>query len=323
MNASIDLSRVLLGTAPDSWGVWFAEDPHQVTWRQYLDEVAKAGYVWTELGPQGFLPQDPARLRDELSRRGLKVCGGTVFAGLHKGPDALRKAIDDFGREARLLTAVGARYLVQLPEQYTDMHTGAATEPGALDEQQWKHLVAGTNELGQVMLEEYGVELVFHPHVDTHVDTQERIERFLTDTDPRYVNLCLDTGHVAYCHGDNVEIVQRFGERVTYVHLKQVNPAVRDRAVAEKLPLSEAVKLGVMLEPPYGLPPMPPLLHALASLDRDIFAVVEQDLYPVEADVPLPIAARTAGYFVACGLGPARRWPYRPAEAKAGGRTDR
>lgn len=316
MNTSVDFSRLRLGIAPDSWGVWFAEDPHQVTWRQYLDEVAKAGYVWTELGPQGFLPQDPAQLRGELDQRGLKVCGGTVFAGLHKGPDALKKAIDDFGKEARLLTAVGARYLVQLPEQYTDMHTGAATETGRLDEQQWEHLVTGTNELGKVMLEEHGVELVFHPHVDTHVDTQERIERFLTDTDPRYVNLCLDTGHIAYCDGNNLEIVERFPERITYVHLKQVDPVVRDRAVAGKLPLSEAVKLGVMLEPPYGLPAMPPLLQALGRLDRDIFAVIEQDLYPVEADVPLPIAARTAGYYVACGLGPARRWPYRAAASR-------
>ena len=55
-----DLSRLTLGTAPDSWGVWFAKDDHQVGWKQYLDEVANAGYVWTELGPQGFLPQDPA-----------------------------------------------------------------------------------------------------------------------------------------------------------------------------------------------------------------------------------------------------------------------
>ena len=55
-------------------GVWFPEDPHQVTWQQYLDELPKAGYVWTELGPQGFLPQDPQRLRDELGRRGLRAC---------------------------------------------------------------------------------------------------------------------------------------------------------------------------------------------------------------------------------------------------------
>jgi inosose dehydratase len=38
--------------------------------------------------------------------------------------------------------------------------------------------------------------------------------------------------------------------------------------------------------------------------------VIEQDLYPVAPDVPLPIAARTAGYFAACGVGPTRRWPY-------------
>ncbi|MET0864505.1 MAG: 2-keto-myo-inositol dehydratase, partial [Nakamurella sp.] len=48
-----DLSRLSLGTAPDSWGVWFPEDDHQVGWRQYLDDAANAGYTWTELGPQG------------------------------------------------------------------------------------------------------------------------------------------------------------------------------------------------------------------------------------------------------------------------------
>ena len=305
-----DLSSLKLGTAPDSWGVWFPSDPHQVTWDVYLDEIARCGYVYTELGPQGFMPQDPQQLRDELDRRGLTVVGGTVFAGLHKGREALEKAKADFGREAALLAAVGAEYLVHLPEQYTDMHTGEATQGTDIDPEQWKNLVTGTDELARHLYDEYGVKLVFHPHVDTHVDTQERIERFLADTDPEYVNLCLDTGHVAYCEGDNLQIVERFGERVTYVHLKSVDPHVRARALAEKMPLSEAVKLGVMCEPPYGEPDMPPLLASLAALQREIYCVIEQDLYPVEPDVPLPIGARTAGYYVGCGLGPVRRWPY-------------
>jgi inosose dehydratase len=305
-----DLERLRLGTAPDSWGVWFPEDPHQVTWQRYLDEVARAGYVWTELGPSGFLPQDPGQLRDELGSRGLQVCGGTVFAALHHGKEALDAAIESFGREARLLSAVGAKYLIHLPEQYTDMHTGAATEAGDLATEQWDNLISGTDELGRVMAEEYGISLVFHPHVDTHVDTQERVERFLQDTDPRYVNLCLDTGHISYCDGDNVAIVEAFPDRVDYVHLKQVDPQVRERVRAGNLPLSDAVKLGAMVEPPYGIPDMPPLLQALGRLDKDLFTVIEQDLYPVEPDVPLPVAARTAGYFVACGLGPVRRWPY-------------
>jgi hypothetical protein len=104
-----------------------------VTWDVYLDEIARVGYVYTELGPQGFMPQDPARLKDELARRELTVCGGTVFAGLHRGKEALAAAIDAFGREAKLLAALGARYLVHLPEQYTDPHTGAATQAGDID----------------------------------------------------------------------------------------------------------------------------------------------------------------------------------------------
>jgi inosose dehydratase len=310
----VTLERLTLGTAPDSWGVWFPSDPHQVGWQQYLDEIAQAGYVWTELGPSGFLPQDPARLRDELDSRGLRLCGGTIFAGLHRGAEALEEAIEACSREARLLTALGARHLVLLPEQYTDMHTGmhtgAATAAGDIDPEQWKNLTTGYDRLGRHLAGEFGVDLVFHPHADTHVDTQERVERFLADTDPQYVNLCLDTGHVSYCDGDNVAIVERFPQRIRYVHLKQVDPAVRDRVRAERLSFAEAVALGVMVEPPHGEPAMPPLLDALARLETDLFTVVEQDLYPVEPHIPLPIGARTAGYLRGCGLGPVRRWPY-------------
>jgi inosose dehydratase len=303
-------AKLCLATAPDSWGVWFPSDPHQVTWDVYLDEICRVGYVYTELGPQGFMPQDAEQLKDELAERDLTVCGGTVFAGLHKGAEALATAKADFGREAKLLAALGAEYLVHLPEQWTDQRTGRATQAAAIDPEQWTNLVTGTDELARFIFESYGVKLVFHPHVDTHVDTQIRIERFLLDTDPALVNLCLDTGHIAYCEGDNIGIVERFPERISYVHLKSVDPVVRARALSEKLPLSEAVKLGVMCEPPYGEPDMPPLLAALRQLDRPLFTVIEQDLYPVEPHIPLPIAARTAGYYVGCGLGPVRRWPY-------------
>ncbi|MEQ6901849.1 TIM barrel protein [Nocardioides sp. YIM 152588] len=308
MTAPSPLHRLTLATAPDSWGVWFADDPRQVTWDVYLDEIARVGYAYTELGPPGFMPQDHAQLRDELAARDLTVCGGTVFAGLHKGAEALEQAKVEFAKEARLLAAVGAEYLVHLPEQYTDQHTGESTQGAEIDPEQWKNLVTGTDELARYLLESFGVKLVFHPHADTHVDTQPRIERFLADTDPDLVNLCLDTGHVSYCEGDNVDIVRRFPERITYVHLKSVDAEVRARVLAEGLPMSDAVQMGVMCEPWDGEPHMPTFLGALGELDRDIYTVIEQDLYPVEPDVPLPIGARTAGYYAGCGLGPVRRW---------------
>ena len=131
-----DLSRLTLGTAPDSWGVWFPDDPHQVTWQTYLEEIGTAGYTRTELGPYGFLPTDAEQLRDELGSRGLTLTGGTVFAGLHRGAHAYDEALEACRVESRLLTALGARHLVLLPEQYTDMHSGDLTEPGELAPEQ-------------------------------------------------------------------------------------------------------------------------------------------------------------------------------------------
>jgi inosose dehydratase len=298
-----DLSRITLGTAPDSWGVWFPDDPHQVSWERYLDEMVQAGYMWTELGPYGYLPTDAGRLRDELGGRGISLSGGAVFAGLHRGDSALEQAVQECRVEAELLTALGARYLVLLPEQYTDMHGGDVLEASRLEPEQWRALTNGMSQLGRVLADEFGVRLVFHSHADSHVGTQEQIERFLEETDPATVSLYLDTGHVSYYAGDNVAIIRKYPDRIGYVHLKQVDLAVRQRVQDEVLSFAEAVRAGAMVEPPLGDPPMPPLLDALADLNKDLFAIVEQDLYPCDPDVPLPIATRTRQYFNGMGVG--------------------
>jgi len=298
--------RLRLGTAPDSWGVWFPDDPRQTPWQRFLDEAQQAGYSWIELGPYGYLPTDPVRLQDELAKRDLRLSGGAVFAGLHRGAEALKQAVEDCREEARLLTALDARYLVLLPEGYAAAD-GTLTQPKELTGEQWRDLTSGMNELARLLRDEFGVELVFHPHAESHVETQEQTERFLADTDPEVVNLCLDTGHISYRHGDNLELIRKHPERMHYIHLKQVDPAVLERVDEEGLSFAQAVPLGVMCEPPLGVPDMPPLVDALARLDADLFAIVEQDLYPCDPDTPLPIATRTRRYLGGCGLGPGQR----------------
>jgi inosose dehydratase len=277
-----------------------------VPWQRFLDEVAAAGYTWIELGPYGYLPTDPVRLRDELDARGLRACGQAGFAALHR-PGAFDDALASFRPVVELLTAVGARHFVYLPQLYRDDVTGRRLEPYDLDPQEWKYLVTGVSRLGRILSEEYGVTLVFHPHADSHVDTRDRVERFLADTDPETVSVCLDVGHIAYCGGDNLALIAKYPERIGYVHLKQAAPAVVAQVEAEGLSFAEAVRRGAMVEPPAGIPDMPPVLAALADLDRDLFAIVEQDLYPCAPDVPLPIATRTRRYFNECGLLPGPR----------------
>jgi inosose dehydratase len=296
--------RLLLGSCPDSWGVWFADDPRQTPWDRFLDELAGVGYEWLELGPYGYLPTDPARLRDELDRRGLKVAGGTMHghSGLHRAEDF--PAIEEATRKvAELTRAVGAEHLIFVPVPgYRDDETGAYLEPAELDEDAWKTLVTATNELGKIVAEDYGLRLQFHPHADSHVETQAQTERFLDETDPRWVNLCLDTGHLAYTRADNVAIIRGYPDRIGYVHIKQMDPAIVERAEREDLAFGQAVAMGASCEPPAGLPDIPTVVEALSGLDAELYVVVEQDMYPAPFDKPEPIARRTRDYLRGVGV---------------------
>lgn len=306
MSIPADYPKLHLGTAPDSWGVWNPfGDPVQTPWQRYLDEVVEAGYHYSELGPRGYLPADPGIVRDEYARRGLILTGGTVFAALHKGRAALERARADCDAEMAIIGPSGARHLIVLPEGFTDMDGNLTASP-TLSDEEWHDLTSGTSELGKYVADKHGAVLTFHSHADSHVGTQAEIERFLDGTDPDTVGLCLDTGHVAYCGADNLALIRDYPDRVRYVHLKQIDPAVQARVREEKLGFAPAVRLGVMVEPPLGEPDMPSLLAALAALERELFCIVEQDMYPCPFDKPLPIATRTQAYFATCGLGAGR-----------------
>jgi inosose dehydratase len=302
-------SRLRLGTCPDSWGVWFADDPLQTPWPRFLDEVAEVGYDWLELGPYGYLPKDQQQLADELARRELKVAGGTVhgYSGLHRPgdwPDIVR-----ITRQVSALTAAaGGEHVIFVPVPgYRDDKTGAYLEPAKLDDDEWRTMINATNGLGQIVAEEYGLALQFHPHADSHVETQEQTERFLDQTDPRYVWLCLDTGHLAYRHADNVAIIARYPERIGYVHIKQMDPGIVAVADRDGLAFGQAVAMGASCEPPRGEPVIEEVAEALKQLDRDLFVVVEQDMYPVAFDQPKPIAQRTYHYLRSVGIGTGER----------------
>ncbi|MDJ0379748.1 sugar phosphate isomerase/epimerase [Streptomyces sp. G-G2] len=295
------LTRIRIGSAPDSWGVWFPEDPRQTGWPRFLDEVAEAGYEWIELGPYGYLPTDPARLAEETARRGLKVSAGTVFTGLHHGPAVWEQTWEHVSRIAALTRAMGAEHLVVIPSFWRDDKTGAVLEDRGLDAGQWRELARQTERLGREVRERYGLRIVVHPHADTHIDTPENVARFLDATDPDAVSLCLDTGHYAYCGGDSVELIETFGERIGYLHLKQVDPRILADVLAEHLPFGPAVARGVMCEPPAGVPALEPVLAAAQRLGVDLFAIVEQDMYPCPPERPLPIARRTRAHLRSCG----------------------
>jgi inosose dehydratase len=294
--------KITIGSAPDSWGVWFPSDPKQVPWERYLDEVAEAGYQWTELGPYGYLPTDIGVLRSELAKRGLKVAATAVMGHL-EDPSAWPEFREQVLGAADALAAVGGRFLVLIDDVYSNLWTGERKLPRRLGPDAWKRLIDRTHEVADLARDRFGLVLTFHPHAETHVEYEDQIEVFLAETDPNRVFLCLDTGHHAYRGGDPIAFMRRYHARIPYLHLKSVDPAVRARVQAEDLPFATAVAEGVFCEPAAGAVDFLAFRDLLREIGYDGFATVEQDMYPAPFDRPLSIARRTREYLREIGIG--------------------
>src|SRR5215470_12361856 len=124
-----DAMKVTVGTAPDSWGVWFPDDPRQMPWQRFLDEVAEAGYSWIELGPYGYLPTDLSVLRGELDKRGLSVSGSFIIGDLINPATGWPKLERELHGLGPTLRGLGASYLALIEELYTDQRTGEPIAP--------------------------------------------------------------------------------------------------------------------------------------------------------------------------------------------------
>jgi len=294
--------NVKIGSAPDSWGVWFPSDSKQIPWTRFLDEVVQAGYESIELGPYGYLPTDLSVLRSELSKRQLGVCAATVISNLEQPSSwsGLEKQVLGSGD---LVATLGAKFLVLIDDPYSDLFTGKLVEPARLDEDAWQRMVDAVHRVADISRDRFGLTVVFHPHAETHVEYEDQIETFLDQTDPSRIFLCLDTGHHAYRGGDPIAFMRRYHARIPYLHLKSVDQELQRRVEAERVPFALAVGMGIFCEPSKGAVNFPGFRDVLRDINYAGFAIVEQDMYPTLFDKPLPIARRTRTYLREIGIG--------------------
>jgi inosose dehydratase len=295
--------KITVGSAPDSWGVWFPSDPRQTPWNRFLDEISAAGYEWCELGPYGYLPSDPATLAPELSRRNLRVTGSFVMGDLANPQNSWA----DIERQLRgwgpLFSALDARFVVLIDDSYTNLFTGEQLSPARLDDAAFRRLVDTTRRVAEIAKAEYGLQLVFHPHAQTHVEYEDQIEALLDATEPELVSLVLDIGHHAYCGGDPIAFMRRHHGRIPYLHLKSVDRERRAKVAAENIPYAKAVAMDVFVEPSAGVIDFMAFRDLLREIDYVGYGIVEQDMFPAPFDKPLPIARRTRAYLREIGIG--------------------
>jgi inosose dehydratase len=281
--------RFLFACAPDSWGVLDYPGPSwEQSYEQMLDEMVEAGYTGTELGPYGFFPTDPKILQPQLEQRKLKLLGSFVPVKM-TDPSASTAVMERIRKVGHLLAALKAPFLVMADDQSAERnaYSGRIYDEGCpmLSAHQWKH-VGEIVENAEKVANEFGLDLVFHPHVATYVESPEECERFYDVTSKTNVGLCLDTGHCLYGFGDPVKEAEKYKSKLRFVHVKDCDTKVLEEARRNKWTFEEAIEHKVFTIIGKGAIDFPAFFRTLLENGYSGWSVIEQDVTFGATEIP-------------------------------------
>ncbi len=294
---------IRIGNAPCSWGVEFAGDPRNPGWETVLKDCAEAGYTGIELGPVGYMPEDPARLAEALARHDLTLIGGVVFRPFHD-PAAWDDVLDAATRTCKALVAHGARHLVLIdsisPRRAPT--AGRATEAERMDPAEWAAFRDRIATVARIGVEDFGLTVGIHAHAAGFVDFEPELERLLDQVDEKILKICFDTGHHSYAGFDPVAFLRRHIGRVSYMHFKDIDPKVKAHAIANRTGFYDACGQGIFCNLGKGDVDFPAVRQILLEAGFQGWCTVEQDCDPTLDVRPLDDARANREYLTSIGF---------------------
>jgi inosose dehydratase len=297
------IMEIKIGNAPSSWGVEFADDPHNPPWETVLDECKAAGYSGIELGPVGFMPEDPEMLGPALESRGLILIGGVIFRAFHD-PDAWDDVKDGSARTCQVLAAHGGKYLAII-DSISPRRAPTAGRPDAaekMEKGEWKAFVQRIATIARMATEEYGLTACIHAHAGGFMDFEDELEQLLTEIDEHLLKICLDTGHCFYAGFDPVDFMRRYMDRITYMHFKDIDPKVKAQVITNQTGFYEACAQGLFCNLGKGEVDFRAVREILLEKEYTGWCTVEQECDPQEQNSPINDAKANRKYLQSIGF---------------------
>jgi inosose dehydratase len=200
--AAVHAAKLKFGYAAITWGN--AE-------RQGIDDIAAVGYKGIQLRAPALKEFTATELKDLLAQHKL------TFTALSSGDVTVDKPAEDqiatHAAHAQFVRDAGGLYMQILDTGKPYPRTATADE--------CVRLAKLLTELGK-RTADIGIPLAYHNHMNTLSEHPQNLDIIMENSDPKYVKLLLDTGHMVAGGGDPAKAIDRYHERMIFLHLKDV-----------------------------------------------------------------------------------------------------
>ncbi len=282
--------KAKLGIAPIAWSNDdLPELGGDTTLETCLSESKEAGYLGVETG--GKFPRTVPELREALDRHALQLASGW-YSGtiLDNGP---AREIDKAEEQLALFRELGAACFTYGETAATIQNVrGAPVDTRRiLHEDDIRRYGRRLTEFAEFCAEQ-GVPLGFHHHMGTAIQSERDVDLLMNYTG-KAVHLLYDVGHLVFAGGDPLAVIDKHGDRINHVHVKDVRMDVLDRLDPSKHSFLDAVLAGVFTVPGDGSIDFKAIVGRLADKGYQGWFVVEAEQDPVKAP---PLAYARIGY---------------------------
>ena len=256
-------SRIHFGYAAITWG---GDD------LKAIEDISAVGFRGIQLRANVLKEYGdrPQALRDLLGRHHLEMVA-LSSGGVSLAPGAKADEIARHMRNAAFVRDAGGHYL-----QLTDSARPKDRKPMAPDYQQLGQMLS---EIGKRAMD-IGVPIGYHNHMNSLGEAPDEVDRIMDAADHRYVKLELDVAHYQQGGGDPVKAIEKYRNRLLFLHIKDVESPLPGTAAGNHTRSYRFVELG------RGKVDLPAVFAALKAINFRGWAVVELDSVPGKGRTP-------------------------------------
>jgi len=229
------------------------------------------------------MPADIEGLRAYLDRYGVSLCGGWCSGNLMQA--SVSEEMQAVSAQVEQFVALDAPCIVYAECSNTiqgELHKPVSQRPKLSRDDIYAYASKLTALAKRIS--DQGMTLAYHHHMGSMIQDGEDIDWLMEASGPE-VTLLYDTGHLHWAGAEPLSVLDKWGERISHVHFKDVRQSVLDQIRSQDRSFLDGVAAGVYSVPgdPEGAIDFRGITNKLKSINYKGWIVIEAEQDPAKA----------------------------------------